>query len=371
MYGTDARDSEALKRTILAVAAGFLLIGSSPYPAHQGQPVIDAAEIIPDSIENDLNRRLTDFETKNNNTFVVATVPSLNGEEMSIYRTEYFRYLSVGHKGSDNGVLLVVAPNERKVGIATGYGIEDDLTDIESGRIIQNVIIPRFKEGDMVGGIVDGTDAILEEITPIPPEVLKLRQEQERKRTEERAALRAKFLSFFGISLLVLSPFIIFGIFWYRRTTRIQREIEAEEEAKAQAERERIWEEQRAKIAAEAEARREKERLRKLAEQRARKEMLAKMTPEERAEFLRKEAEERRKKKEEEAKKAAAEARRRAEEAQRRRTAEAARRRAEESRSSSSSWGGGWDSGGSSSGGSSFGGFDGGSSGGGGADGSW
>ncbi|MEW6258249.1 MAG: TPM domain-containing protein [Pseudomonadota bacterium] len=88
---------------------------------------------------------------------------------MEDYANRLFRYWKLGQAKKNNGVLLLVAPTERKVRIEVGYGLEGILTDAVASTIIRNAIIPSFKAGDMAGGLVKGTDAILE-ILNLDPE---------------------------------------------------------------------------------------------------------------------------------------------------------------------------------------------------------
>ncbi len=90
----------------------------------------------------------------------VVTVSSLNGEEINLYAAELGQQWGVGRKGKDNGLVLLVAPNERQVAIQNGYGLEEYLTDANSRLIIENYIIPEFKKGDYYAGIEAGTEQV-------------------------------------------------------------------------------------------------------------------------------------------------------------------------------------------------------------------
>ena len=96
---------------------------------------------------------------------VVATVTSLEGQEIEPYANQLFRNWQLGEKTKNNGVLLLVAPNERRVRIEVGYGLEGTLTDALSKVIITNAITPRFKAGDFSGGISRGVDDIITVLT--------------------------------------------------------------------------------------------------------------------------------------------------------------------------------------------------------------
>ena len=109
--------------------------------------------------------KLADLETKSGIQLVVATVSSLEGQEIEPYANELFRTWKLGEKDKNNGVLLLVAPNEHRVRIEVGYGLEGTLTDALSKVIITNAITPRFKAGDFGGGISRGVDDIITVLT--------------------------------------------------------------------------------------------------------------------------------------------------------------------------------------------------------------
>src|SRR4029079_17086074 len=127
--------------------------------------VVDQANIIPAETRSTLEPKLADLEAKSGIQLVVATVKSLDGLEIEPYANELFRTWKLGEKTKNNGVLLLVAPNERRVRIEVGYGLEGTLTDALSKVIITNAIAPRFKTGDFGGGIVRGVDDIITVLT--------------------------------------------------------------------------------------------------------------------------------------------------------------------------------------------------------------
>lgn len=131
--------------------------------------VVDAANVIPDDVEARLNGKLEALEKQSQRQLVVATLPDLQGYEISDYGYQLGRNWQIGQKDDDNGALLIIAPKERKVRIEVGYGLEPVLTDGLSSLIIANQIVPRFKAGDMPGGIEAGVDAIVTQLT-LPPE---------------------------------------------------------------------------------------------------------------------------------------------------------------------------------------------------------
>jgi uncharacterized protein len=149
-----------------------LPVAAQKFPAHGESPVVDQANILSPAQKLDLESKLRANYTKTGFALVVATVNSLEGYSIEDYGYRLGRYWQLGDKDKDNGVILLVAPNERKVRIETGYGADDYLTDAVSGLIIRQQIIPKFKAGDMGGGIVAGTDALIAKLQ-LPPEEAK------------------------------------------------------------------------------------------------------------------------------------------------------------------------------------------------------
>src|SRR4029453_10581825 len=95
---------------------------------------------------------------------VVLTIPTLDGESVEEYAVRVFAAWKLGQKGKDNGVLVVVAPQDRKMRIEVGYGLEGTLPDVAASRVIRNVMTPAFKNGDFDRGIEDGAAAIVAQL---------------------------------------------------------------------------------------------------------------------------------------------------------------------------------------------------------------
>jgi len=160
-WTTGARIASA----VLALILSFALVAvAANFPALTGR-VVDQAAIIGAPGRADLETKLADLESKSGIQLVVATVKSLEGQEIEPYANELFRTWKLGEKTKNNGVLLLVAPNEKRVRIEVGYGLEGTLTDALSKVIIANAITPRFKTGDFAGGIARGVDDIVTVLT--------------------------------------------------------------------------------------------------------------------------------------------------------------------------------------------------------------
>lgn len=127
--------------------------------------VVDGANIIDPNTEVHLTAKLAQLEEKTARQLVVVTVPSLGGREIEDYGYQLGRRWGLGEKDKDTGALLIVAPNERRVRIEVGYGLEGILTDAVSRLIIENSILPRFRAGDFAGGIQRGVDDIIQALS--------------------------------------------------------------------------------------------------------------------------------------------------------------------------------------------------------------
>jgi uncharacterized protein len=156
----------------LLVIAPPALAETLPVPALSGR-VVDQAGILNSAEESRLTTKLKDLEDKTSIQLVVVTLSSLRGSPIEEWGLTLGRSWGIGQKGKDNGVLLIVAPNDRELRIEVGYGLEGTLPDATADAIIRNVIVPRFKNGNMAGGISDGVNAIIavftgtgEEFTP-------------------------------------------------------------------------------------------------------------------------------------------------------------------------------------------------------------
>ncbi|WP_301074290.1 YgcG family protein [Sphingomonas sp.] len=132
--------------------------------------VVDAANVLPPEVEADLTSKLDALQRDTKRQLVVVTVPSLENYPIEEYGYKLGREWGVGLKDVDNGAILLVAPNERKVRIEVGYGLEPFVTDALSSVVINQAILPRFKAGDLPGGVVAGTDALVTQLRSSPEE---------------------------------------------------------------------------------------------------------------------------------------------------------------------------------------------------------
>jgi uncharacterized protein len=142
------------------------------FPALTGR-VVDDANILTQQTKQDLTQKLAELEQKTSRQLVVVTLPSLQGYEISDYGYQLGRAWGIGQAKLNNGILLIVAPNEHKVRIEVGYGLEPIVTDALSEVIIQTQILPKFRNGDFDGGVEAGADALIQQLSLDPSEAEK------------------------------------------------------------------------------------------------------------------------------------------------------------------------------------------------------
>lgn len=134
--------------------------------------VVDTADMLGDPVEKAIDAQLAEHEQQTGNQVAVLTIPSLEGDDLEGYANRVFRTWRLGQADENNGVLLLIAKDDRKIRIEVGYGLEGSLTDAAAGSIIRNEITPRFRSGDFEGGTLAAISAILGTIegTYSPPE---------------------------------------------------------------------------------------------------------------------------------------------------------------------------------------------------------
>lgn len=129
-------------------------------------PIVDQAQMIDDTLEQQLNQTMDSVYRNGGSQVAILTVPNLNGvpiESASIKTVEQWK---LGTATKDNGVLLLVSKEDRSLRIEVGQGLEGQLTDLRSKQIVSDIIVPRFKDGEIDRGIVDGLSAIYQLTDP-------------------------------------------------------------------------------------------------------------------------------------------------------------------------------------------------------------
>jgi uncharacterized protein len=197
-------------RIFAALVAFFVLLtpawAAPKFPALSGR-VVDDAHILSDATRADLDQKLAALESNTSRQMVVVTLPSLQGYDISDYGYQLGRAWGIGQSKLNNGLLLIVAPNEHRVRIEVGYGLEPIVTDAFSSVVIQTQILPKFRSGDFNAGVTAGVDALIQQLS------------LETSEAEKRAAAAAEQLKRHGHDQgdmpgwLVL--LIFFGIFGF------------------------------------------------------------------------------------------------------------------------------------------------------------
>ena len=155
-----------MKRFFLPAILGTLLLGSAiawalDVPYLSGH-VNDTAHMLSSEAVMDLEARLTSYEDSTGNQLVLLTIPSLEGEVLEDYALRVAETWKLGQEGADNGILLLIAREERKMRIEVGYGLEPSVTDAASHYIINDVIRPLFRQGEFEAGIREGMEALMQ-----------------------------------------------------------------------------------------------------------------------------------------------------------------------------------------------------------------
>ncbi len=151
--------------TFLLIAAfslsGFAQRDIPPKPAVQTS-VYDEADILSAADEQRLEQKLINYADTTSTQIVIATIESLEGEYIGLYAPEWAQEWGIGQKKEDNGLLILMSEKDRKIWITTGYGLEEYLTDARTKDIIENIILPEFRNNDYYSGLDKGTSAIFE-----------------------------------------------------------------------------------------------------------------------------------------------------------------------------------------------------------------
>lgn len=214
-----------MRALLAAISLAFTALATVPAGAEPTFPplagrITDAANIIPPDVEARLDQKLAALEAQSTRQLVVATIPDLQGYEISDYGYQLGRAWGIGQKGGpdaapgsegNNGAILIVAPNERKLRIEVGYGLEPILTDGFSSDVINQVIVPRFKAGDMPGGIEAGVDALVTQITLPPEEAARIAAQASRPPEQDIPIETIIFMAFVFFFFIVPLLRTIFG----------------------------------------------------------------------------------------------------------------------------------------------------------------
>jgi len=150
--------------------------GGSPQLATPAQPTIalagrvtDAANVLDAAQEASLSQRLEQLEHETRRQMVIVTVPTLGGRAIDAFTRDLGNAWGIGRADYDDGLILLIAPHERQVRIAVGYGLEKVLPDALCKKIIDEKMLPPFREGDLPRGIEAGARALIDRLAALGP----------------------------------------------------------------------------------------------------------------------------------------------------------------------------------------------------------
>ncbi|MEM9311654.1 MAG: TPM domain-containing protein [Pseudomonadota bacterium] len=146
------------------------------YPPRPDGPVYDAVDLIPAAEEAQLDAKLRAYNRETGRAIIVATISSTEGEDIDLYSVDLAEEWGIGGSETDEGVLLLIAVNDRQMAIKTGPGAQDRLTDINSGRLIRNTLRPAFRSGQFAAGIDSAVDQMIERLNLEPADAKAIAQ---------------------------------------------------------------------------------------------------------------------------------------------------------------------------------------------------
>ncbi|WPZ07353.1 TPM domain-containing protein [Pelagerythrobacter marinus] len=172
---------------LLALAGALALAlpaGAQDFPERGTAPVVDAANIIDPATEAELTEALDAFEQRTQRQFAIATIPDLQGYDIADYGYRLGREWGLGDAENNDGIILIVAPNERRMRIEVGYGLEGVIPDGLAFEYIEEMK-PFFRDGDYSAGIALGAQRIMDQLELPPEEAARVAAEAEQSRESE------------------------------------------------------------------------------------------------------------------------------------------------------------------------------------------
>ena len=189
------------------------------FPKRDRDPVVDAAKVLSSEQVVQLTQLSEAINKDTTRQFVVATIPDLEGYDIADYGYQLLRYWKLGDKEANNGIILIVAPKDRKVRIEVGYGLEPIMTDALSSQIINQTILPKFRDGDMPGGIVAGAQAIAEQLK-LPLEAAEAKAKEAADKAGARSSKGGENFPFGLLFIGVVLAFVILPMIFRGRRGR-------------------------------------------------------------------------------------------------------------------------------------------------------
>ena len=196
-------------------------LSAQDYPPRPDDPVYDAVDLIPAADEDRLDAKLSAYNRETGRAIVVAIVSTIGTEPVDIYARDLAEQWDISGAETEEGVLLLIAPNEREMWITTARGVQDRLTDISTGRIVRDTLRPAFRAGDFAGGIDSATDQIIERLNLSPADVKAIEEAEAAARLNSASSSRSDDGGFpVGMLIWLLFMFFFFIIPLIRRGSR-------------------------------------------------------------------------------------------------------------------------------------------------------
>ncbi len=184
-----ARTFAAFRAFLIVLAATLtsVAVQAQDYPNRPTGPIYDGADMLSTETEAALDARLRDYNRETGRAIIVATVPDLGGSPIEPYATGLFAEWGIGGAERDQGLLLLISRDDRRMRIEIGYGLHPYFGGIMAGRVINDIITPRFKAGDFDGGVTEGVDAILTHLARSPADAAAVAEAAEAAAAQEQS----------------------------------------------------------------------------------------------------------------------------------------------------------------------------------------
>ena len=189
---------------LITALAAPALAQNYDFPPRPDEPVLDSANMLSPATVADLDARLREHNARTGEAIIVATVPNLGGASIEQYATALYADWGIGGAERDLGLLLLIARDDREMRIEVGYGLHPYFGGIMAGRVINDVISPRFKSGDFDGGVTQGVDAILAHLANSPQDAAAIEE------AAQAAAENQRSEGGFPIGTLIWLGFLFF-----------------------------------------------------------------------------------------------------------------------------------------------------------------
>ena len=203
-----------LVRLMLGVLLALTVSGlasAQGLPERPDGPVYDGADMIDAATEAQLDERLRAYNKETGRAVIVATVPDLGGQTVEGYAVELYETWGIGGEETDEGALLLVAQEERKIRIEVGYGSTPTLTDASAGRIIRDTITPAFKAGDFSRGIAEGVAGMIEALDMDPATAKAIEEAEAAARADRDEVTGATVIGAAVWIAMIIMFMLIFG----------------------------------------------------------------------------------------------------------------------------------------------------------------